>query len=241
MSNGVPARILPHLTPEEISDRDHQESRLNRELSKCWRGDHFDAERAFQVLRAYTVEIFDVVYPAFQKKIGYESAWIPDIVGDTIFRALTVYEAHNAHGMPSMGVLSQTLEATLLDHLKELKSREDLTLTGKQASAYAASGVDLASGSPLLMMIAAAGRGAHLQPSNVRSGKRIGRSIHSDKAARRMEAYIQEKGITQTQFSVAVNADTKTLYRFRRTGKVEKSVAKRIAEAMGITLEQFTA
>jgi hypothetical protein len=111
----------------------------------------------------------------------------------------------------------------------------------KQASAYAASGVDIASGSPLMIMAATAGRRAHLQPSNVQSGKRIGRSIHSEKAAQRMEAYIQDKGITQTQFSVAVNADTKTLYRFRRTGKVEKSVAKRIAEAMGITLEQFTA
>ena len=110
------------------------------------------------------------------------------------------------------------------------------------AAAYTAMGVDIASGSPLLKMVAAtAGRGAHSQPSNVQSGKRIGRSIHSEKAAQRMEAYIQDKGITQTQFSVAVNADTKTLYRFRRTGKVEKSVARRIAEAMGITLEQFTA
>ena len=122
MSNGVRARILPHLTPEEISDRDFQELRLDRELSKCQRGSEFDAERAFQVLRAYTVEIFKVVYPAFQKKIGYESAWTADIVGDTIFRAMTVYTGHNVYGMPSLGELSQTLEATLLDHLKELKN-----------------------------------------------------------------------------------------------------------------------
>jgi lambda repressor-like predicted transcriptional regulator len=159
MSNGVRGRILPHLTPEEISDRDHQELRLNRELSRCWRGDNFDAERAFQVLRAYAVEIFDVVYPAFQKKTGYEQTWTADIVGDTVFRALTVYNGHTVYGMPSVGELSKTLEATLLDHLKELKTanpqaalRTPVALTGKQASAYAAAGIDLASASPLLLM-----------------------------------------------------------------------------------------
>jgi hypothetical protein len=222
------------LTPEEISDRDHQESRLNRELSKCWRGDHFDAERAFQVLRAYTVEIFDVVYPAFQKKTGYEPAWIPDIVGDTIFRSLTVYEGHTAYGMPSMGVLSQTLEATLIDHLKELKSRGDLTLTGKQASAYARAGIDIASASPLLVMLeASAARGAQPRPP------RLSSQITSPSAARKMEAFMESNALNQTEFAIQANTSDKTIRKFRQTGTVKRSILTGIASAMGITKEEL--
>jgi hypothetical protein len=43
---------------------------------------------------------------------------------------------------------------------------------------------------------------------------RIGRSIESEKAARNMEAYIKQKGMTLTQFSVAVNADPRLFIAF---------------------------
>ena len=50
---------LPPLTPDEISERDYDESRLNRDISRCWRGDSFDSERANKVLRAFAIVIFD--------------------------------------------------------------------------------------------------------------------------------------------------------------------------------------
>jgi len=174
---------------------------------------------------------------------------VPKIIGVTIKSILSAFPSHTYPDGELADYLKTVLEgyvrrdSDIKIPYKTSDQRSKMSpLLGKQASAYAAAGIDIASASPLLMMMAAsAAQGKQLQPSNLQSGKRIGRSIHSEKAARRMEVYIQEKGITQTQFSVAVNADPKTLYRFRRTSKVEKSVATRIATAMGITLEQFTA
>jgi hypothetical protein len=111
--------ILPHLTPEEISDRDYQELRLSRELSKCSRGSGFDSERAFHVLRAHAVEIFNVVYPAYRKKTGFGPKWIPEIIRDSAYRAMRVYSVHESYGMPSMNELAEILMDTLEDHLRE--------------------------------------------------------------------------------------------------------------------------
>jgi hypothetical protein len=54
-----------------------------------------------------------------------------------------------------------------------------------------------------------------------------------------MEEYIQKKGITQTAFAISVQADEKTLRRFRKSGRVDKAVAQRIAEAMHISLDDL--
>lgn len=164
------------------------------------------------------------------------------------------------YGLSWHGLCLDDMRQSMNESLDELRAKtlesystaiaSKSMLTGKQAASFARAGIDITSGSPLLMMLHTAVQKEHLQPPNVRSvlapvltaaRKRIGRSIHSEKAARRMEAYIQEKGITRTQFSMAVNADPKTLYRFRKSAKVEKSVAKRIADEMGITLEDFLA
>jgi hypothetical protein len=243
-------RVLPHLTPEEISDRDHQESRLHRELTKCWQGDEFDGERAFHVLRAHSVEIFKVVYPAYKKKRGFEPEWIPDIVQDTLYRTLKVYAAHNAHGMPSLAELAKAIEGALSDYLEDLKSTNSqaapeppVALSGKQAAAYARAGIDMASASPLLLMAHAAAqesaRRVGTAPPLTAPKRRIPRSIHSESAAKKLEDYLNAKGVSQTQFAIRINVDPKTLYRFRTTGNVGKPVAQAIAQAMGITLEEF--
>ena len=117
-------------------------------------------------------------------------------------------------------------------------------LSGKQAARYARAGIDLTSGSPLLTMAHAEAQTEHARPSVwapelPKSRKRIGRSIHSIKAARRMEDYIEAKGLSQTAFAEAVKADQRTLRRFRNSGTVDKSVAQRIAEVMGITLDSL--
>lgn len=99
--------------------------------------------------------------------------------------------------------------------------------------------------SPLLMMVRDATQNAQKQastiPTQTASKRRIPRSIHSESAAKKMEDYLNVKGLSQTQFAIQINVDPKTLYRFRATGKVGKPVAQTIALAMGITLEEFTA
>jgi hypothetical protein len=122
--------VLPHLTPEEISDRDYEELRLSRELSKCSQRGSFDSERAFHVLRAHAVEIFNVVYPAYRRKSGFKPKWVPEIVRDVAYRTLRVYSGHESYGtMPTMNDLFESLFDTLEAHLEELKGTEPQTAT----------------------------------------------------------------------------------------------------------------
>jgi hypothetical protein len=126
--------------------------------------------------------------------------------------------------------------------LAALSDSQNPSLTGKQASDYAKAGIALASASPLLMMAhEAALQPASIIPTQRVPKRRIPRSIQSVSAAKRLEEYLDKKGRTQTQFSIDIGADVKTLYRFRQTGKVGKAVAQRIADAMGITLDDLLA
>jgi DNA-binding XRE family transcriptional regulator len=243
--------ILPHLKPDELEDRDHEELKLDRQLAACWSGDDFDVERSYNVMQGFAERIFDVMYAAFRKRSGYKDEWVSEIVSLAAFRTITTSLGHIQNGIRklSLSALSETLEETVRNHLEELEnSREPavpappLALTGKQAAAYARAGIDMASASPLLLMAHAAA-----QESARRGGttpltapkRRIPRSIHSESAAKKLENYLNTKGLTQTEFAIQINVNTKTLYRFRTTGNVGKSVAQVIARAMGVTLEEF--
>src|ERR1700683_5091701 len=86
--------LLPPLTPDELRKRDGQEAILDEQLQACSRGDSLDVERAFQAMRAYAIEIFDVIYPAYRGKPGYQVAWFPHIVDVAIPRVLITTEPH---------------------------------------------------------------------------------------------------------------------------------------------------
>jgi hypothetical protein len=163
---------LPHLKPDELLDRDHEEFRLGKQLSTCWSGDDFDVERSYQIMRASAELIFDVLYVAYRKKPDYKAGWLPEIVKDAVYRTLKISQDHIRYGIsiPYLSELGDVLEATVLAHIKDLK-RTDQQQTevaaapawppvGQQARAYAASGIDIASSSPLLIMAATAARGA---------------------------------------------------------------------------------
>jgi hypothetical protein len=64
--------------------------------------------------------------------------------------------------------------------------------------------------------------------------KRLSASITSRVAANRMEAYIQSKQISQTEFATAADTTERTIRAFRRTGKVRRDIFGGIARAMGI-------
>lgn len=118
MPKSSPSPFIPPLTPEEIEDRDHQEKRLDKKLRECGRDESFDIERAFQVMRAYAVEIFRVVYPAYRKKPGYATDWLPVIVNETIHRVLVTSEGYVRYEIRDLTGLGNELERTLINHLK---------------------------------------------------------------------------------------------------------------------------
>ena len=212
MSDSPSIRVLPHLTPEEISDRDHEESRLDRELSKCWQGDEFDGERAFHVLRAHSVEIFKVVYPAYKKKRGFGPEWIADIVQDVLYRTLKVYAAHNAYGMPSLAELAKAIKGALSDYLEDLKSTDSqaafeppVALAGKQAAAYARAGIDPSSASPLLLM-------AH---ASTQESARSLTAAPNRSIGEQIKAYMLEARLTKGKVARALAVDPRTVARHR--------------------------
>jgi hypothetical protein len=108
--------LLPALTPDELRRRDEQETILDRQLRACSRGDGFDIERGFQAMRAYVIEIFEVIHTAYRRKAGYQAAWFPRIIDEAIHRVLITSDQHLRYERINSKVLADLLEKTLLDH-----------------------------------------------------------------------------------------------------------------------------
>lgn len=239
---------IPALPIAEAHALESIERKLSSALENCM--DRYGAIanelKAETYLRSYVVKIFDLYLSAYSNYATVLQRWIPELKLNSIQWVMGCLLDFDGISEKDSKRCEKLLLATLDEHVKSRFENSPNPLLAalaepqpaKLASTYAASGIDVPSGPPLLKMVVASPNVPSVWAPVPR--KRIARSIHSDKAARRMEAYIQDKGITQTQFSVTVDADIKTLYRFRRTGKVDKSVAKRIAEAMGMKLDQFT-
>lgn len=217
--------VLPHLTAEELSDRDHQEMLLRRELSKCLHGDEFDGERAEHVLSDYAVRIFDVLYGAYTTRRAFRNEWIKEITQRAIYRTLRTYSGYPTYRMPTMEELANTFTEAIRVYLNNRAAQESL--------------------SPVLAKIREDASQSALPnvwaPIPADPKHRIPRSIHSESAAKKLEDYLSAKVISQTQFAIQINVDQKTLYRFRSTGKVGKPTARLIAQGMGITLEELLA
>jgi lambda repressor-like predicted transcriptional regulator len=106
------------------------------------------------------------------------------------------------------------------------------SLVGKQAAAYAAAGVDITSGSPLLMMAVSAGRGGRqaIQPGQNTEEKR--------RAS--IEPLLREKGWSPHQWSVEAEVayHTASDYLSGKTRPNRKS-RLRLAKALGINPNQL--
>jgi hypothetical protein len=64
-------------------------------------------------------------------------------------------------------------------------------------------------------------------------------TIDSPVAVRKMKAYMDRKGLDQTQFAIQAGTTDKTIRKFMHTGKVKRSILAGIAEAMGISKEEL--
>lgn len=69
--------------------------------------------------------------------------------------------------------------------------------------------------------------------------RRLAATVTSARAARRVEAYIHEKGISASHFAGQCFMCERTLRSFRKTGKVRRDIFRRMAEVMGITPEEL--
>jgi hypothetical protein len=64
-------------------------------------------------------------------------------------------------------------------------------------------------------------------------------TVTSPSAARKMEAYLQAKGIGLTDFATSAGTTDRTLRSFRKTGKVRRDIFDSIAKQMGTTKEEL--
>jgi lambda repressor-like predicted transcriptional regulator len=248
------SKDLPHLTSDELSDRDLKERDFRKELIACWHSHDFDIERGFHVIRAYSVELFEVIFSAYRKKKGYEAGWLPAIVNETLYRSLIVLEGNTETEFRDLQEVSKVLEKTILAHLvdnPDLVSPIDLynvfpklkpPLVGKQAAAYALAGIDMASASPLLLMAHAAAQAKRPDvwaPIPAEPKRRFPSQVKSESAARKVEDYMNKRGLNQTEFSSKAGMTDRTLRNFLRTGVARRSTLDGIASAMGVTKESL--
>lgn len=222
MENPLKTSDMPPLTLEVTKKLRGMERDLQSDLGSCCNNyDLTDREAAFEYVRTYAVKFYECFYSFYSQILDprYRPHWRPASETFAYQRVLKCIKNNSA-----------TRSAFYFDNDRGARIRRTI-------SDYA----DRHSIPEKIATLQSPNRSSVFVPVLTSPRKRISRSIESKKAAQRLEAYIEDKGITQTDFSVAVNVDPKTLYRFRRSGKVAKSVAKRIAEEMSITLDQFLA
>jgi len=60
-------------------------------------------------------------------------------------------------------------------------------------------------------------------------------------AAQRLDAHLESKGISQTDFAREANTTDRTIRNFRKTGKVRRDIFATIAKAMGMSPKSLLA
>jgi hypothetical protein len=68
---------------------------------------------------------------------------------------------------------------------------------------------------------------------------RLASTVHNPSAAKKMEEYVEAKGLNQTEFAIQAGTTDKTIRKFRTTGKIRRSILPGIAKAMGISKDEL--
>jgi hypothetical protein len=81
--------------------------------------------------------------------------------------------------------------------------------------------------------------GARPADSRPPEKKRFSGTVTSLSAARKLEAFVESKGMGFTEFSIQAGTTDRTIREFRRTGKVRRDIFRNIAKAMGLKAEEL--
>jgi hypothetical protein len=71
--------------------------------------------------------------------------------------------------------------------------------------------------------------------------KRLTGTVHSPRAAERVEQFCKDRGIGMTEFAIQAGTTDRTLRSFRKTGRVRRSILDGIAKVMRTTREKLIA
>jgi hypothetical protein len=73
----------------------------------------------------------------------------------------------------------------------------------------------------------------------VTPAKRYSRTIGTRAAAKRMEKYLERRGISMTDFAGTVGTTDRTLRKFRQTGRINRDTFDAIAKQMGLSRDEL--
>ena len=91
----------------------------------------------------------------------------------------------------------------------------------------------------LLALINEKMSGARPAESRPPEKKRFSGSVTSLSAARKLEAFVEGKTMSFTEFAIQAGTTDRTIRGFRRTGKVRRNIFHNIARAMGLKPEDL--
>ncbi len=238
---------MPPLTLDMHGELRSMENDLMRALTSCCGHQSLnDPDAAVEYTRTYAIKFYDCFY-GFYSQIPdekYRPHWQSASERSANERvAKCIDNNYLIRSFFNVRERTERIRRTIANHASRNSRYSDLptpgkpdkysSLVAKQAASYEAAGIDITSGSPLLMMARTAGRGS--KQAVVPNNQRFSASVVSPSAARKMENYISANGIGLTEFATRAGTTDRTLRKFRRTGKVKRGIFEGIAKAMGTT------
>ncbi|MGA7343876.1 MAG: helix-turn-helix transcriptional regulator [Terracidiphilus sp.] len=149
---------MPALTREFHKERLNLERLFEKDLDPCVSSHSlYDPHAVLEYARTYAIDFYDLYYNYYSQFPDYREHWQPASAAFALQRVL--------HCLRNFSAIETYLELdrshvdritrTISDRAKSIKKPEanHIALTGKQAAAFARAGIDMASASPLLLML----------------------------------------------------------------------------------------
>ncbi len=241
---------MPPLTLEMHGKLRAMEKDLRLALSRCCNDrELIDPQAAFEYARTYATRFYDCFYDFYSQipNPAYRPHWRPASEAFAFQRVVKCIQNdfHIELFFKNNPDRVDRIKRTITDHSKLAKDSEvnSFTPTARQIAEYAKSGIDIVSGPPLLKMAVAAwessGRRAVTAAPSEAAKHRFSGQIKSETAARKLKAFMEKRGLGQTEFAIKANTSDKTIRKFLRTGSIKRSILTEIATAMGTTKEEL--
>jgi len=218
------------LPPKSLATQgilDAKREALSRALgSQCDYYRCFNLAQAKDYLRSHTCSIYGTLREAYSSKINLWQ-WEDAIANEAIRIAYSCWK--NLSLLPDGAFSREELMRSIVQHVGRPLNSIPLIKPVMEATS---------SDAPLLAMAKAAVKMAGPITPPI-SKSRLSPMVTAPQAARKLEKYLSDKGVSQTDFAGHAQTTDRTLRNFRSTGKVRKDIFENIAKAMQTTKDDL--
>ena len=208
----------------------------------------YDLPRAKDFLRSYACSFYDLLKEAYSHQI-YIWDREKQIADEAVQITIACWDNFNVAEQEEPW--DETLRNAIVLHNGGRPLRGDAEPQTQRVnpfsqSNYAASGVDITSGSPLLKMAMTPQLGSPsaykpLLPLVVTppKPKRLSAQVDCRPAAALIDKYIHSQAISLTELATKAQTTDRTLRRLRKDGRIHRDILKRLARAMNIGVDKL--